>query len=86
MTGTYWKQEGQFEDFFGEHADLQPGQSTFWLFDAALNYRLPKRYGFISVGVQNLFDKEFQYFEVDIDNATILPKRTIFARLTLAVP
>ncbi len=86
LTGTYWNQEGQFEDFFGEHEDLQPGQSEFWLFDAAFSYRLPKRYGFLSAGVMNLFDKEFQYFEVDIDNTTIQPERTFFVRFTLAVP
>ena len=86
LTGTYWKQEGLFEDFFGEHADLTAGQSDFWLFDAAVSFRLPKRYGFISVGVTNLFDKDFQYFEVDNNNITIQPTRSIFAKVTLAVP
>jgi hypothetical protein len=38
------------------------------------------------VGATNLFNKDFEYFEVDFDNPTILPRRTIFARLTLAVP
>ena len=84
VTATYWNQEGVFEDFFT--FELRPGQSDFWLVDAAFSYRLPKRYGFLSVGVANLFDEEFEYYQIDIDNATIIPKRTFFVRFTLAVP
>ncbi len=86
VTATYWKQEGQFEDLNAFPPEFKADSSTFWLVDAAINYRLPKRYGFITVGATNLFDKNFQYFEVDIDNPTIQPKRAIFARVTLAVP
>jgi outer membrane receptor protein involved in Fe transport len=84
VTATYWHQEGQFEQL--EVIEFAAGTSKFWLFDATLNFRLPKRYGFISVGATNLFDKDFEYFEVDFDNPTIQPTRTIFAKLTLAVP
>ena len=63
-----------------------PGSSEFWLVDATFSYRLPKRYGFLSVGVTNLFDEEFEYFEVDPANVTIQPARSIFARVTLAIP
>ena len=83
-TATYWNQEGAFEGLF------EPGflaaTSEFWLVDAALNFRLPNRYGFLSVGAANLFDEEFEYFEVDFDNPTIQPKRTFFVKFTLAVP
>lgn len=84
VTATYWNQEGEFEDLFT--AEFQADSSDFWLVDAALNFRLPKRYGFISVGAANLFDETFEYFEVDINNPTIQPKRTFYARFTLAVP
>ncbi len=86
MTITYWKQEGQFEDLFAFPPEFRAGRSDFWLVDTAIGFRLPKRYGFISVGATNLFDKDFEYFEVDFDNPTIQPKRTIFAKVTLAVP
>jgi hypothetical protein len=84
LTATYWHQEGQFEQL--EVIEFEAGRSRFWLFDAAFNFRLPKRYGFITVGTTNLFNKDFAYFEVDFDNPTIQPTRTIFAKLTLAVP
>ena len=64
----------------------ESGSDDFWTVDAAINYRLPKRYGFITVGATNLFDKKFKYFEVDRDNPRIQPDRTLFVKLTLALP
>jgi len=52
--------------------------------DAALGYRFPNRYGFLTVGVTNLFDREFEYFEVDVKNSRIQPDRQIFSRVTFA--
>ena len=83
LTGTYWNQRGKFE--FAVPGVFQPGSDDFWLFDAAINYRLPKRYGLITVGATNLFGTQFQYFGVDFDNPTIQPDRMIFARLTLSL-
>jgi hypothetical protein len=85
VTVTYWKQNGQFAGGPPTFAPV-PGNSDFWLVDASLSYRLPKRYGFIAVGAANLFDKDFQYYEVDFDNPTIMPKRSVFVKVTLAVP
>ena len=84
LTATYWNQVGRFEEL--QVVDFRAGRDDFWLFDAAVSYRLPKRYGFITVGVSNLFDKTFRYYEVDDDNITIQPDRMVFARLTLAFP
>jgi hypothetical protein len=84
VTATYWHQKGEFEQL--DFIEFYEGSSNFWLVDAAYNFRLPRRNGFFSVGVANLFDKEFDYFEVDFDNPTIQPKRTFYMRFTLAVP
>ena len=84
MTATYWHQTGQFEQL--DVVEFYEGRSKFWLVDAAFNFRLPRRNGFFSVGVANLFDKEFDYYEVDFDNPTIQPKRTFYMRFTVAVP
>ena len=51
-----------------------------------INYRLPKRYGSITLGVTNLFDKEFKYFNVDFDNPIIQPARMVFGRVAIAFP
>ncbi len=84
FTATYWNQDGRFERFL-DHT-LQSGKDDLWLLDAAVSYRLPKRWGFITVGVTNLLDTKFRFFEVDFENPTIQPVRTVFARLTLAFP
>lgn len=85
LTATYTKQDGEFEGFV-DHTLVRSASETFWLVDAAIGYRLPKRYGFITVGVSNLFDKEFRFFDIDFDNARIQPVRTVFGRVTLAFP
>ena len=82
LKGTYVNQKGSFE----RDGTFEDGRDNFWLIDASIGYRLPKRYGFITVGVKNLFDKEFQYFDVDPQNPRIQPGRFFFARLTLAFP
>jgi outer membrane receptor protein involved in Fe transport len=82
VTTTYWDQEGEFVQGPGS----VDGSSDFWLVDAVVSYRLPKRYGFISVGATNLLDEEFEYFEVNLKNPTIVPSRSVFVKITVAVP
>jgi tetratricopeptide (TPR) repeat protein len=76
FTATYYNQDVQLDDG-------RSGRDTFWLLDAALSYRLPKRLGFITVGVTNLLDEEFRYYDIDLRNASIQPVRTVFARFTV---
>lgn len=85
VTATYWYQDGQFEDFTRPGA-FHSENDDFWIVDAAVSYRLPKRFGFITVGVTNLLDTKFKYFDVDPLNPAIQPERTVFAKLTLAFP
>jgi tetratricopeptide (TPR) repeat protein len=84
LTVTYWNQDGKFLRIAS--GVVQPGGGNFWTVDAAINYRLPKRYGFITVGATNLFDQKFKFFNTDFNNPTIQPDRTFFARVTLALP
>ena len=83
LTGTYWNQEGTF---LRQNGAVQSGSDTFWLVDIGVSYRLPKRYGLLMAGVQNLLDQSFQFFDRDISNPIIQPNRLVFARLTLAFP
>jgi tetratricopeptide (TPR) repeat protein len=85
LKGTYVDQDGKFErkDNVGVFED---GDDTFWLVDAAIRYRFPKRYGFFTVGVTNLFDEDFEYFNSDPDNLRFQPGRFFFTKLTLAFP
>jgi len=54
FKGTYVNQKGSFDrlDSTGTFID---GKDDFWVADAGISYRLPKRYGFITVGASNLF-------------------------------
>ena len=84
LTTTYWNQHGDFQSLLT--GELRSGSDDFWLVDTAINYRMPKRYGFITVGVTNLFDKEFMFFDDTNNNTIIQPDRTVFGRVTLALP
>ncbi|HET8563676.1 MAG TPA: TonB-dependent receptor, partial [Candidatus Binatia bacterium] len=85
LTASYWNQSGNFLRL----ADLgfRSGRDDFWVVDTAIRYRLPKRYGFITVGATNLFDQKFKFFNTDFNNpGSLQPKRTIFGQFTLALP
>ena len=81
---TYVNQSGDFIRRGG--AAFESGNDHFWLVDAGISYRLPKRYGSVTVGVTNLFNQHFKYQETDIRNASIVPTRAFVAKLTLALP
>jgi tetratricopeptide (TPR) repeat protein len=83
LKATYVNQDGDFDRQVG---GIESGNDDFWLADAAISYRLPKRYGFITIGVKNLFDKSFEFADSDINNPTILPDRSIFGKITLSLP
>jgi hypothetical protein len=85
LKATYIDQDGKF-DRQGDLGNFENGDDNFWLVDAGIKYRIPKRLGFLTVGVSNLFDEEFEYWDSDPDNARIQPDRVAFARFTLALP
>ncbi len=86
LKGTYIDQDGSFNRLDAPLGITENGQDDFWLFDAAIRYRFPKRYGFFTVGVSNLTDKDFEHFDTDRDNPRIQPDRFFFVRVTLALP
>lgn len=63
-------------------------RDDFVLVDAAIGYRLPKRRGILSLEVRNLFDEEFLFQDVNIQqpipsNPRFIPNLTVLVRLTL---
>lgn len=84
VTATYWHQDGRFAGFL--EPGIRSGRDQFWLIDAGVSYRLPNRYGILSVAATNLTDEDFRYFEVDFDNPEIQPTRSLIFRITLALP
>jgi outer membrane receptor protein involved in Fe transport len=87
VGATFLKQEGEFliVNDAGEN-EYVPGSRDFWVVDAALRYRLPKRYGFVVAGVNNLTDERSTYEATDSRNLTIRPGRVVYARVVLALP
>jgi tetratricopeptide (TPR) repeat protein len=91
LKATYINQEGEFQPQGVPPDTFIHGEDQFWIVDASISYRLPKRYGFISVGVKNLLNKSFKFQDTDIhlgavniaSSPTIQPKRLVFGKFTL---
>ena len=71
VTATYVNQDGDFQPR-GSDCCVSD-QEDFWVVDAALSYRLPKRWGLLTVGVSNLFDEQFRYQETDVRMRAFCP-------------
>lgn len=84
LKATFIDQEGEFVEFVDDEEVNVSGEDRFWLFDAAVGYRLPRRWGFVSVEAKNLFDKRFRFQDTDPANPLIIPERLILARITLS--
>jgi hypothetical protein len=78
---TYLNQQGRF---LNAMRTVVPGNDDFWIVDALLGYRLPKRFGLATLEVRNLFNEQFQFQDTDPRNSTINRDRVILLRLTLA--
>ncbi|WP_126454698.1 FecR domain-containing protein [Sulfuriflexus mobilis] len=85
LTATYYDQEL-----------IQPLSPTtsrrdeddFWIFDARLGYRLPKRQGLINLEIRNLFEEDFNYRDANFRTGlaqppTIYHDRSIWLRMAL---
>ena len=83
LQATYINQAGRFILTDGS---VRNGAQDFWTLDATLNYRLPKRYGILTIGATNLTDRKFKFYERDFKNPTLQPNRMILGRITLALP
>jgi tetratricopeptide (TPR) repeat protein len=70
---------------------LPSGSDDFFVVDAAIGYRLPKRFGIVSLTVSNLFDTKFNYqddsfreFQNQPSVGPYIPDRQILARVTVS--
>jgi tetratricopeptide (TPR) repeat protein len=81
VTGTYVNQSGRFGDAI---SGITSGSDQFWLLDASIGYRLPRRFGLVTLEGRNLLDHHFHYNDNDFAHPTLYPERLILLRLTLA--
>ena len=98
LTANYYHPNGLFGRLKATYVDQEielPGDTVdseddnFWVVDTSIGYRLPKRYGIISVDIRNLFDQDFKFHDVDFQsgnarNSWIQPDRIVLVRLTLS--
>jgi len=83
LKATYIDQEG---DFFlmGPTPSIVPGADQFWVVDASIGYRLPDRWGLLTLEARNLFNEPFKFQDTDPANPQVQPERLILARFTLS--
>ncbi|NIO09417.1 MAG: tetratricopeptide repeat protein, partial [Deltaproteobacteria bacterium] len=74
VQASWVDQEGEFGDPF---IGFQPDEDQFWVLDASIGYRLPKRFGLITVEGKNLLDEGFKFQDTDPANPRIVPERFI---------
>ncbi|MBW2623733.1 MAG: TonB-dependent receptor, partial [Deltaproteobacteria bacterium] len=84
LTATSIDQKGGFVVFSGPTFSIVQGQDSFWMVDASIGYRLPKRHGLITFEVKNLFDEQFSFQDTDPGNPRILPGRVVLLRATFS--
>ena len=70
ITATHVKQE--IENILST-SGTSSANDRFWISDATLGYRLPKRIGKLELLMKNLFDKEFNYQSTHPGTGTPLP-------------
>ncbi|MBC2711192.1 MAG: TonB-dependent receptor [Desulfosarcina sp.] len=81
LKATYVDQNGEFGN--PRFEPTKDDSDQFWVVDAAVGYRLPKRYGIISLETKNLFDEGFRFQDTDPSNPEIVPERSILLKITL---
>ena len=84
LRASYVNQKGEFGLGLADN-QTEKDSDNFWIVDASLGYRLPKRYGIVSLGVLNLFDEEFNFQDTDPALPQIAPERTVLLRFTVSI-
>jgi outer membrane receptor protein involved in Fe transport len=86
LTVSRLQQSGEFVDGLTPEGfeATEPGEDDFWIVDASLGYRLPKRRGVLSLNVDNLLDTDFRFQDVDPENPSVMPERIAYFRFTVS--
>lgn len=87
--GVYLRLKAAYVDQDGEFGDPVFGvtgtdSDQFWVLDATVGYRFPKRYGIVSLEGKNLLDEGFRFQDTDPSNPEIVPERSVLAKITLS--
>jgi tetratricopeptide (TPR) repeat protein len=93
LTATYYNQEGEFVNKTG--TETQHGEDNGVSTDLAFNYRFPNRRGSVSLGINNIFDRQINFEDrdgYDISNpeltaspSSFTGERFVFGKITVNV-
>lgn len=78
---TYIDQSGVF---FDSNGDLLRGNSSFWMTDIEVGYRMPGRFGAIGIAIRNALNEQSPFHETDIATPSIARERLVLGSWTLA--
>jgi Tfp pilus assembly protein PilF len=81
LAVTGYHQSGDF--LITTRDERRQARDTFWLTDARVAYRLPRRLGLLSVGVRNLFDTRVRFQDTDPQNPQLYPDRLLYGSVSL---
>jgi len=81
LRGTWYDQKVDQFDTIGI-PDRTVVQSDFRTLDAAIGYRLPKRWGSFVIEGRNLDNEKFEFYERSIQEG-VIPARSVLARLEI---
>ena len=86
LKAIYIDQIGTFptNTLFPATTSIQ-GEDRFWVVDASIGYRLPKRYGRLTFEAKNLFNEKFHFQDTDPGNPQVRPGRLAVLRVTLGM-
>jgi hypothetical protein len=84
-TTTYVEQNGDVvESDLANNLFTVNESDHFWITDLSIGYRLPRRYGLVSLAVRNLFNESFSYQDMDDAVTEFYPERTVLGKLSFS--
>ncbi|MFO7965153.1 MAG: tetratricopeptide repeat protein [Desulfobacterales bacterium] len=83
FEAAYTDQDGNFLPQGSMPGMFVAGDDQFWVMDASLGYRLPRRLGLISIEGKNIFDESFKYYDTDPMKPIVQPDRLILLKASL---
>jgi hypothetical protein len=81
LKATYVDQQADVPDSMGT---LTRGGDRFWVVDGSVGYRLPGRFGLITVEAKNMFNQRFKFQDTDPASPSFIPERVVLGRIVLA--
>lgn len=84
VKATYVDQNGVFDPVPQSYV-AEEGSDSFLIVDTSIRYRLPKRYGILSLEIKNLFDEQFQFQTMDPTSPEYVPEQLILGKLTISL-